>query len=208
MLVQPSDLALYMDHRFDNRMTDIAEMILAGVQGEIEAFLGRPIEVDEWNEEYVIPEDHLLISASAYFYDRTLSSEYDHLSSIVQPPYQVHLRNSPVVNVSLVRVKPRGLSTWSTLIAGTHYIPTRWGVDLWNAIQYDQVNVVYTAGLDGTTIPYLKLMVMRVAAREMQTRVDDVVGIKDLQTNEAVPTTIGLSDDEKKTLSRWKRRQI
>lgn len=208
MLVQPSDLALYMDHRFDNRMTDIAEMVLAGVQGEIEAFLRRPIELDQFDEEYVIPEDHLLISASAYFYDRTLSSESDYLSHIVQPPYQIHLRNTPVISVVSVQVKPRTATTWTTLTEGTHYISTRWGIDLWNAFQYDLVNVVYNAGLDGANIPYLKLMVMRVAAREMQTRVDDVVGIKELQTNEAIPTAIGLSDDEKKTLRRWKRKQI
>lgn len=206
MLVQPSELSLYMDHRFDNRMSDIAEIVLAGVQSEIETHLRRPIEVDEYDEEYVVPEDYLLISSSAYFYDRSINADYDSLAHVVQPPFQLHLRNAPVAGVSLVRLKGRLDTTWRTLVVGRDYQVTRWGVDIWSAFQYDTINVVYTAGLDGTKIPYLKLVILRVAAREMQTRVDDVVGIKEMQTNEAVPVNIGLTEEEKTALKRWKRK--
>lgn len=205
MLVSASDLSLYMDHRFDNRMVDIAEIVLAGIQSEIETHLGRPVEVLNFDEEYVVPEDYLLISASAYFYDRSINADYSSLAAVVQPPFQLHLRNSPVASVSLVRIKGRLDTQWRTLVAGDEYMATRWGVDIWAAFQYDTINVVYDAGLDGTQIPYIKLIILRAAAREMQTRVDDVVGLKDMQTNEAVPTTIGLTEDERKALKRWKR---
>lgn len=206
MLVTASDLSLYMDYGFNNRMVDTAEIVLAGIQSEVETHLRRPIEVQEFDEDYVVPEDYLMISASAYFYDRSINADYDALAHVVQPPFQLHLRNAPVASVSLVRLKGRLDTTWRTLVVGRDYQVTRWGVDIWSAFQYDTINVVYEAGLDGTQIPYLKLIILRAAAREMQTRVDDVVGIKDMQTNEAVPTTIGLTEDEKKALKRWKRK--
>jgi len=205
MLVTPSDLSLYMDHRFDNRMTDSAEMVLAGIQGEVEAFLGRPVELQEFDEEYVVPEDYLLISASAYFYDRSIDADYSSLARVVQPPFQLHLRNSPVESVSLVQLKARLDTTWRTLQAGRDYTATRWGVDIWSAFQYDTIRITYMAGLDGEQLPFLKLTILRAAAREMQTRVDDVVGLKDLQTNEAIPTTIGLTEAELKSLKKFKR---
>lgn len=205
MLVSASDLSLYMDHRFDNRMVDIAEIVLAGIQSEVETHLGRTVEVLTFDEDYVVPEDYLLISSSAYFYDRSINADYSSLAAVVQPPFQLHLRNSPVESVSLVRIKGRLDAQWRTLAAEDDYMATRWGIDIWTAFQYDTINVVYNAGLDGTQIPYIKLIILRAAAREMQTRVDDVVGLKDMQTNEAIPTTIGLTEDERKALKRWKR---
>lgn len=208
MLVTPADLATYMDMRFDNRQTDAAELVLAGVQGEIEALLRRPIEVQEFDEEYFVPEDYLLISASAYFYDRSLDAQADSLAHIAQPPYQLHLTNSPVKDVSLVRIRGRLDSTWRTLQRGRDYAFTRWGVDIFTAFQYDRVNVVYEAGLDGENIPYLRLSILRAAAREMQTQTDDVLGLKDMQAREPRSVYVGLTEEEKKSLRRYKRNQV
>lgn len=208
MLVTVSELATYMDLRFDNRQSDAAELVLAGVQGEIEALLRRPIEVHEYDEEYIVPEDYLLISASAYFYDRSLDAQANSLAYIAQPPFQLHLNNSPVLSVSLVRVKERLSTSWRTLEPGRDYAFTRWGVDLWAAFQYDTINVVYEAGLNGDELPFLKLSILRAAAREMQTQTDDVLGLKDIQTREPKSVFIGLTEDEKKALKRFKRKQI
>lgn len=208
MLVTTAELATYMDLRFDNRQTDAAELILAGVQGEIEALLRRPIEVEEYDEEYFVPEDYLLISASAYFYDRSLDATADSLALVAQPPFQLHLNNTPVRNVSLVRIKGRLDTTWRTLEFGKHYAFTRWGVDIWTAFQYDRINVVYEAGLDGSAIPFLRLSILRAAAREMQTQTDDVLGLKDIQASEPKSVFVGLTEDEKKALKRYKRKQI
>lgn len=208
MLVTAADLATYMDLRFDNRQTDSAELVLAGIQGEIEAFLRRPIEVQEYDEEYFVPEDYLLIAASAYFYDRSLDATADSLALVAQPPFQLHLNNSPVKDVSLVRIKGRLDTTWRVLEHGKHYAYTRWGIDIWAAFQYDRINVVYEAGLDGDAIPYLKLSILRAASREMSTQIDDVLGLSDIQTREPKSVFVGLTEDEKKGLKRYKRKQI
>lgn len=208
MLVTTADLATYMDLRFDNRQTDAAELILAGIQGEIEALLRRPVEIHEYDEDYFVPEDYLVISSSAYFYDRSLDATADSLAVVAQPPFQLHLNNSPVRSVSLVRMKNRLDTTWRTLEQGRDYAFTRWGIDIWAAFQYDTINVVYEAGLDGDELPFIKLSILRAAAREMQTQTDDVLGLKDIQTREAKPVFIGLTEDEKKALKRFKRKQI
>jgi hypothetical protein len=51
-------------------------------------------------------------------------------------------------------------------------------------------------------------LVLRVASREMQNLTDDVVGLKDLNTREVAIRDVGLTDGDKATLKRWRRRQI
>ena len=50
MLVSVSDLTNYMDIRFSLRQQDAAEMVLEGLQSELESFLRRPVEVQEYTE--------------------------------------------------------------------------------------------------------------------------------------------------------------
>lgn len=209
MLVTSDDLATYMDiGRFTNRQETNAELILAGVQSEIETFLRRPAEPTEFVEVYRIPEDYLRISASAYFYDTNRDVSLDPLEYVIQPPYTLHLNNSPVVEVEQVRVKGLYEESFAVLQHGTEWSASKWGVDLFSVISLDEVEVTYTAGLDGDAIPYLKLLVLRVASREMQNLTDDVVGLKQLDTREVAVREIGLTDADKATLKRWRRRQI
>jgi hypothetical protein len=209
MLVDSDDLATYMDiGRFNNRQEDNANLIIAGVQSEIETFLRRPIEPVQLVEEYRIPEDYLHVSASAYFYDHTIDTTVDPIERVVQPPYVLHLNNSPVVSVSLVRRKGLNEASFTTMVAGQQYSVSNYGIDLFNVVSFDRVQVTYTAGLDGDDIPYLKLLVLRVASREMQNLTDDVVGLKDLNTREVAIRDVGLTDGDKATLKRWRRRQI
>jgi hypothetical protein len=207
MLATVDDLSDYMDMRFTNRQSDAAELILAGLQSELETYLRRPIEPQEFTEIYVIPEDYLTISGSAYFYDRTLDTAGS-IEPIVQPPYQIHLRNSPVISVDRIRVKSRLESSWRTLTSGTDYIPTRWGIDTWAAFQHDEFEIDYRAGLNGEDIPYLKLLILRAASREMQEQTDDVVGLKNLDTREPRAETVGFTDRELAMVKRYKRKQI
>jgi hypothetical protein len=159
-------------------------------------------------EEYRIPEDYLHVSASAYFYDHTIDTTVDPIERVVQPPYVLHLNNSPVVSVSLVRRKGLNEASFTTMVAGQQYSVSNYGIDLFNVVSFDRVQVTYTAGLDGDDIPYLKLLVLRVASREMQNLTDDVVGLKDLNTREVAIRDVGLTDGDKATLKRWRRRQI
>lgn len=209
MLVDVYDLATYMDlGRFSNRQEDNAQMILEGVQGEISSYLRRPVEPEEFVEYYTIPEDYLYISPSAYFYDRTLDVTADSIERVVEPPYTLHLRQSPVTAVSEVRVKGRGAPSWTTLDAGTQYATTRWGIEMFAVQAFDEIKVTYTAGLEESAQKYIKLLILRVASREMQNLTDDVVGLKDLNTREVAVKDVGLTDRDLLALKRWRRRQI
>jgi hypothetical protein len=207
MLATTYDLANYMDLRFDNRQTDAAEMILAGVQGEIEAYLRRPIEPTTYTEVYIVPEDYLTISAQAYFYDRSLD-KVGTIEPLVQPPFQLHLNNSPVSAVTQVRLKGRLDPNYRVLVEGRDYIATKWGIDTWVAWQHDRIEVTYTAGLNGSNLPYLKLMILRVASREMENQTDDVVGLKNLETREVRSESVGLTDADRAGLKRYRRIQV
>lgn len=208
MLVDVDELATYMDQRFSTRQRDVAELVLAGVQGEVEAFLRRPIETAEYEEEYFVAEDHLIINAAAYFYTRTMDSSFEALALVAQPPLQVRFDHTPVKSISQVRIKGRLDDAWKTLTEGRDYMITKWGCDVWAAFQYDHIEVTYTAGMPDESLPFLKLAILRAASREMATQTDDVVSVQDIQTRPTRSAMIGLTEDEKKTLKRWKRKQI
>jgi hypothetical protein len=208
MLVTVSELADYMDQRFTNRQSDSAEVILAGLQSEVETFVRRPIEVQEFVENYHVPEDYLVISAEAYFYDRSMDRTYNGLHNLVSPPYALHLRQAPVISVERVRVKNRVAPDFKVQPEGTQWKKTRWGIELFNVMAYDEIEVTYTAGLDGEAIPYFRLVILRAASREMQNMVDDVVGLKDLNARQVTVKEIGLTESEKMMLKRYKRKQI
>ena len=70
MLVSVQELVTYMDISFSLRQQDAAELVLAGLQSELETYLRRPIEVTEFTEEYKIPADHLASPMSSFFYQR------------------------------------------------------------------------------------------------------------------------------------------
>ena len=59
MFVSISDVKTYMDISLTARQEDAAEMILAGLQSELESFLRRPIEVQEFVEEHRLDAGHM-----------------------------------------------------------------------------------------------------------------------------------------------------
>ena len=209
MLVTPDELAKYMDLRFDNRQNDSAEMVIAGIQNEIETFIRRPLELAEVTEEYTIPDDFGLVSPYAYFYTTNSTSiSTNTLAQVVEPGYSLRVRNAPVVEIDQVRVKSQYTNTWRTMRAGDNYTKQRWGIILYRALANDIVEITYTGGLDGEHLPYIKLLILRAAAREMENMVDDVVGIKDLNTRQITIREIGLTDKELQSLKRLKRKMV
>lgn len=104
MLVSASDLAIYMDVKFSLRQLDAAEFVLSGLQSELEAFLRRPIEVDEFTEQHVIPSYFQGVPATSFFYDQSLDTTGDTLNYI-QPSIVLSLRNSPVASVKSVSIR-------------------------------------------------------------------------------------------------------
>lgn len=103
MLVTLSDLTTYMDISLSLRQQDAAELVLAGLQSELEAFLGRPIEVQEFVEQYVLPYDHIGMPTSSFFYNTSLDTTMNPLT-YSQPSPTIYLRNSPVTKVNYVKI--------------------------------------------------------------------------------------------------------
>ena len=107
MLVSINDLVTYMDISFSLRQQDAAEMVLSGLQSEMEAFLRRPVEVDEFTETHIIPSYFQGVPATSFFYDSSLDTTGNVLNYI-QPSVVLSLRNTPVVSISQVRIKSLG----------------------------------------------------------------------------------------------------
>jgi len=295
MLVSIQELVTYMDISFSLRQQDSAELVLTGLQSELETYLRRPIEVTEFTEEYKIPADHLASPMSSFFYQRNLeSSFYGYSGNAMQstmnyamPPETIYLRNSPVSKVKSVlinnewttpaylgeAVKKEGSissasyssgkitftsaghkltpglyltvdgllpttynvdkkkiievssSTFSVEVdsnpgaftsavsatysaTGTDYIVRRYGIDIANMVAGDTVTINYEAGLDGDSIPFFKLLILRAATREMQNMHDDVVGIKDLESRNVAPMETGFSERELLSVKKYRRNRV
>jgi hypothetical protein len=103
MLVTLNDLVSYMDISLSLRQQDAAEMVLAGLQSELEAYLRRPIEFETFTEQYVMPYDHVGMPTSSFFYNTSLDTTMNPLT-YSQPSPTIYLRNSPVTGVHYVKI--------------------------------------------------------------------------------------------------------
>jgi len=104
MLVSVSELQTYMDIRFSQRQMDAADLVLGGLQSEMEAYLRRPILEDEFTEQHVIPSYFQGVPATSFFYDASLDTTGDTMNYI-QPSIVLSMRNTPVVSVKSVSIK-------------------------------------------------------------------------------------------------------
>jgi uncharacterized protein (DUF2164 family) len=108
MLVTLSDLTTYMDINLSPRQQDAAEMVLQGLQSEMETFLGRPVEVTEFIEEtHVLDANHVNVPMGSYFYNQGLGLGDSNPTGIITyaaPPNTVYVRNTPVASVSKVEI--------------------------------------------------------------------------------------------------------
>jgi len=111
MLVTVADLKTYMDISLSNRQTDAAEMILEGLQSELEAYLGRPVTVDEFVEDHVIPSYDFGVPHIGHMHDKSLDTTNDPLRYFVQSPIMVPLRNTPVASVDGVSVRNSAMAS-------------------------------------------------------------------------------------------------
>lgn len=208
-LVTAADLKTYMDISLTNRQMDAADLVLVGLQSELEAFLRRPIEVYEYTEVHRIPSTHTGIPMSSFFVNSNPTGESFYGSTVnnstyLDPPTTVYLLNTPVVSVSEVKHKPlRGSEV--TLIPEQDYVVRGFGVDVFTTYADDTVTVTYQGGLDGANIPVFKLMILRAATREMQNMHDDVVGVKDLETRNVAPLQTGFLETELMALKRYRK---
>jgi hypothetical protein len=183
MLVSVQDLVTYMDISLSMRQKDAAEMVLEGLQSELEAYLRRPVG-DSFSTTSPV--------------ENTIYTE---------PPQTIYMRNSPIVSVIEVRVKPQ-FGQERVLVEESDYVVRRYGIDYFFGFSNDVVTVNYTAGLDGENIKMFKLMILRAATREMQNMHDDVVGVKDLNTRNVAPLETGFSDRELASVRKYRRVRV
>ena len=214
MLVTVNDLSTYMDVRFSLRQQDAAELVLAGLQSELEGYLRRPVEVETFTESHRLPSSQhgvpmgtfLSIDNSYYNDSFTTTNPVDNMI-YAEPPHMVYLRNSPVVSVSTVTVQPVH-GTLRTLTVNDDYVVHRFGIEYFYGYENDLVTVTYNAGIDGTAVPLFKLMILRAASREMQNMHDDVVGVKDLNTRNVGPLITGFLDTELASVRKYRRVRV
>lgn len=103
MLVTINDLVTYMDITLSLRQQDAAEFVLEGLQSELETYLRRPIEVQEFVERHVMPYDHVGMPTSSFFYNTSLDTTMNPLT-YSQPSPTIYLRNTPVSSVNYVKI--------------------------------------------------------------------------------------------------------
>ncbi len=211
-IVSVAELKTYMDISLTNRQMDAAELVLAGLQSEMEMYLRRPLELATYTEVQRIESTFTGIPMSSFFVNSnpTGDSFYDSQienTTYLQPPTTVYLKNTPVVSVSLVKHKPLN-GTEVTLVADQDYVVRSFGIDIPYAYADDKVTVTYQGGLSGVSIPGLKLLILRAATREMQNMHDDVVGVKDLETRNVAPLQTGFLETELMTLKRYRKNRI
>jgi hypothetical protein len=213
-LVTKADIVKYMDMTLSPLQEDSADVILAGLQSEMETYLGRPLEVNTYTDEvHVMESDHVGVPMGSFFYNydssSAVSGAWPTVSTFTDPPETVYLRNSPIVTVtSVTRRGASASATTDTLVEHTNYVIRRYGIDVYGSLPNDKITVTYTAGLLGSGIPMFKLMILRAAAREMQNMHDDVVGIKDLDPRETTLAEIGFMEKELLAIKRYRRVRV
>jgi len=216
MLVGINDIKTYMDISLTARQEDAAEIILAGLQSELEGYLRRPIEVTEFEEEHVLPSNHTGLPMGSFLTTMRssggLMNSYTTVDSIdsttwAYPPPTIYLKNSPVVEILEVRVKPL-FGSDRVLVEEQDYTKRVYGLDYYYGYADDRVTITYTAGLDGAAIPVFKLLILRAATREMQNMHDDVVGVKDLNPRGVSVTSTGFLDSELSSVRRYRRVRV
>lgn len=214
MIVSVNDIKTYMDIKMSARQEDAALIILAGLQSEMEAFLKRPIEVQEFVEEIRLDSNHTGVPMGSFLTsnDNTYNSSYtsspsNDTTTWATPPPTVYLKNTPIVSVDEVKVKPL-FGTEKVLQEEVDYITRKYGIDYYYGWSDDLVTITYTAGLDGASIPIFKILIIRAASREMQNMYDDVVGVKDLNTRGTGPLVTGFLDSELGSIRKYRRVRV
>lgn len=207
-LVTVGELKSYMDITFTDTQEKAAIMVLEGLQMELESYLRRPVEVMVYREDYTIPRHYFPTSFGSGFLDSGQDTTNEVLNSVMIETYIHSVRNSPIVAVQELKVTSPG-GTERTLTEGTDFVVRKYGIEFYNGVGADvRIDLTYKAGLDGTDIPYFKLVILRAASREVQNLHDDTIGIKELETREVAPLETGFSERELASLRRYRRQRI
>lgn len=188
-----------------------AAQTLAGVQQELETYLGRPVQKVQIREVLVADTNNYL-NPSVTPVQKVLSYTpiNDFLDGFVIPdePYPTNPMERdasmpdtgrmedhayPVVNAPLTRANGIYLGDYQNFMPGTHFF------------------VEYIGGYDGYVDNGLKQAILRVAAREMSTNHDQTLNLRDgnpQTANAPDPRPRGWSDEELMKWDRLRRRTV
>jgi hypothetical protein len=153
-----------MDISLTQRQEDAVEMILLGLESELEAFLGRPISQEEITEEHVIPSYFQGVPATSFFYDHSLDTT-DSGINYIQPSQIIYAKNTPILNVKKVSI--RNLSTIATNLAEAIMRTAEI-----TAASVDGSSITFTANNDFTlgqrvTVSEINPSTFQISAREV-----------------------------------------
>jgi len=209
-LVTTADLKKYMDITFSNVQEDAAQMIVDGLEADLEHYIGRPVSAASFSESHVAPANYSGSSQYSFFYDYNLDRTSSAVADVTKPPYVLYTRRSPVVSVASLTVQGQSDSSATTQTVGSDYVVRRYGVDMFTVQDNDIIVITYTAGLDAASdnTAALKLLILRAASREVQNLHDDVVGMKDLTTRNVAPVETGFTESELNSVKRWRRVRV
>jgi len=128
MLVSIAELTTYMDVKFSLRQTDAAEIVLLGLQSELEAYLRRPIEQTSFVEEHITDSAFYGIPMSSFFTNQD-TYQYGQNGEVANsatdyslPPETIYFKNTPVASITNVKVKRSGSLATPTHISLTSNI--------------------------------------------------------------------------------------
>jgi hypothetical protein len=209
-LVTTADLKKYMDITFSNVQEDAAQMIVDGLEADLEHYIGRPVSAASFSESHVAPANYSGSSQYSFFYDYNLDRTGSAVADVTKPPFVLYTRRSPVVSVTSLTVQGQSASSATTQTVGSDYVVRRYGVDMFTVQDNDIIVITYTAGLDAASdnTAALKLIILRAASREVQNLHDDVVGMKDLTTRNVAPVETGFTENELTSVKRWRRVRV
>ena len=209
-LATVADLKKYMDITFSNTQEEAAQMILTGLEADLEHYIGRPVTAASFSETYVAEANYTGSSAYSFFYDYNIDRTLTTVTDVTKPPYVVYTRQTPIVSVASVTVQGQTDSSATTQTVGNDYVVRRYGIDMFRVNDNDKIVINYTAGLDSTAdnTSTLKLVILRAASREVQNLHDDVVGMKDLTTRNVAPVETGFTPEELNSVKRWRRVRV
>ena len=209
-LATVAELKKYMDITFSNTQEEAAQMILTGLEADLEHYIGRPVTAASFSETYVAEANYTGSSAYSFFYDYNIDRTLTTVTDVTKPPYVVYTRQTPIVSVASVTVQGQTDSSATTQTVGNDYVVRRYGIDMFRVNDNDKIVINYTAGLDSTAdnTSALKLVILRAASREVQNLHDDVVGMKDLTTRNVAPVETGFTPEELNSVKRWRRVRV
>ena len=209
-LATVADLKKYMDITFSNTQEEAAQMILTGLEADLEHYIGRPVTAASFSETYVAEANYTGSSAYSFFYDYNIDRTLTTVTDVTKPPYVVYTRQTPIVSVASVTVQGQTDSSATTQTVGNDYVVRRYGIDMFRVNDNDKIVINYTAGLDSTAdnTSALKLVILRAASREVQNLHDDGVGMKDLTTRNVAPVETGFTPEELNSVKRWRRVRV